>query len=266
MPPGGRVQGSRRRAILGTAAAAVLTACSPEARPVDLLRAGERRVEANVGGRDAAWVDGQTGKNIRINDVVRATLNASPPSRYRFAVDIARGARLSFAYGIPTERHEKPGVEFVVKVRHGDKEETAWTSLLDPLSRPAHRKWQSEEIDLSPYAGRGREIVFETRGFESDEDARQAFWADPGINVADDRAPIAIVYLVDTLRADHTTPYGYARDTTPELAAFARDAIVFDQAISAASWTKPAVASLMTSLLLDSTAPSSSATGSIPAS
>ena len=248
-PPGGLVEGSRWRAILGAAVVAALAACSPPARPVDLLRAGKGRTYANVGGRDAAWIEGQTGKGIRINDVVRSTLNASPPSRYRFLVDISRGARLSFAYGIPTERHEKPAVEFVVKVRHGEKEETAWTRLLDPLSRPAHRKWLSEEIDLAPYVGRGRELVFETRGFESDEDARQAFWADPGINVPDDRAPLAIVYLVDTLRADHTTPYGYARDTTPELAAFARDAVVFDQAISAASWTKPSVASLMTSLL-----------------
>ena len=39
-------------------------------------------------------------------------------------------------------------------------------------------------MDLAPHAGRGREIVFETRGFESDEDARQAFWGDPGINGA----------------------------------------------------------------------------------
>ena len=54
---------------------------------------------------------------------------------------------------------------------------------------------------------------------------------------------------MDTLRADHTTPYGYARDTTPELARFAEDAVVFEQAISHASWTKPAVASLFTSLL-----------------
>jgi arylsulfatase A-like enzyme len=56
------------------------------------------------------------------------------------------------------------------------------------------------------------------------------------------------VYLVDTLRADHTGPYGYARDTTPELDAFARDAVVFEKAIVSASWTKPSVASLFTSL------------------
>jgi len=225
------------------------SACSPPAKPLDLLRAGQARREAQVGGRDAAWIQGQTGKSIRINDVVRATLNASPPSRYRFAVDIPRGARLSFACGIPPERHDKPGVEFVVKVVREGKEETIWTSLLDPLSRPAHRKWVPVDLDLSSQSGRGRELVFETRGFEKDDDARQAFWGDPGITVPDDGAPIAIVYLVDTLRADHTTPYGYARDTTPELMAFSKDAVVFDQAISAASWTKPAVASLMTSLL-----------------
>jgi arylsulfatase A-like enzyme len=243
------VKRSSRQAILGAAALGALSACSPPARPVDLLRAGAARLGAEVGGRDAAWVEGQTGKSIRINDVVRATLNASPPSRYLFRADIPRGARLSFAYGIPSERHDKPGIEFVVKVGKGGEEETVWTSLLDPLSRPAHRKWNSAEVDLSPYVGRGRELIFETRGFEKDDDARQAFWGDPGVNVPDDDAPLAIVYLVDTLRADHTTPYGYARDTTPELTAFARDAVVFDQAIAAASWTKPAVASLMTSLL-----------------
>jgi arylsulfatase A-like enzyme len=239
----------RRRACLCMLLAGAASACSRPGQPLDLLRAGPARVEAQVGGRDAAWIDGQTGKSIRINDVVRATLNASPPSHYRYAVDIPRGAHLSFACGIPPERHDKPAVEFVVKLRKDGREETIWTSLLDPLSRPAHRKWVAADVDLSPHAGPGRELVFETRGFEADDDARQAFWGDPGLGVPDARAPLAIIYLVDTLRADHTTPYGYARDTTPELAAFARDAVVFDQAISAASWTKPAVASLMTSLL-----------------
>ncbi len=233
----------------GAAALCALAGCSPPARPLDLLHAGTARRDAQVGGRDGAWIDGQTGKGIRINDVVRATLNATPPSSYRFAVDIPKGAHLTFAAGIPAERHDKPGVEFVVKLRGRGKEETLWTSLLDPLSRPAHRKWEPADVDLSPYTGRGREIVFETHGFEKDDDARQAFWGDPAVNVPDDRAPLAIIYLVDTLRADHTTPYGYKRDTTPELTAFSKDAVVFDQAISAASWTKPAVASLMTSLL-----------------
>jgi arylsulfatase A-like enzyme len=216
---------------------------------VDLSRPGDNLVDADVGGRDRVWIDGQAGKHLRINDVVRNTLNASPPSRYLYRVDIAEGARLRFAAGIPQERHDRPGVEFVVKLRKDGREETLWTELLDPLSRPAHRRWVRADLDLTPHAGRAREILFETRGFEKGDDARQAFWGDPAITSPDLEAPLVIVYLVDTLRADHTSPYGYSRDTTPELSTFAKDGVLFDAAISHASWTKPAVASLLTSML-----------------
>ena len=54
---------------------------------------------------------------------------------------------------------------------------------------------------------------------------------------------------MDTLRADHTGVYGYERKTTPELDAFARDAVVFETAVAHASWTKPSVASILTSHL-----------------
>jgi len=60
--------------------------------------------------------------------------------------------------------------------------------------------------------------------------------------------PNVIVYLVDTLRADHLGLYGYERDTSPRLDAFARDAIVFDHAYAPSSWTRPSTASLMTGL------------------
>jgi arylsulfatase A-like enzyme len=60
--------------------------------------------------------------------------------------------------------------------------------------------------------------------------------------------PNVIVYLVDTLRPDHLGVYGYERDTSPNLDAFARDAVVFENAYSPSSWTRPATASLMTGL------------------
>ena len=55
------------------------------------------------------------------------------------------------------------------------------------------------------------------------------------------------IYLVDTLRADHLQPYGYARPTSPELQALAAESAVFEHAYSAAPWTLPSVASLVTS-------------------
>ncbi len=62
------------------------------------------------------------------------------------------------------------------------------------------------------------------------------------------RRPNVIVYLVDTLRADHVGAYGYALPTTPALDAVARQGIVCAQARAQSSWTRPTVATLLTGL------------------
>jgi arylsulfatase A-like enzyme len=55
-----------------------------------------------------------------------------------------------------------------------------------------------------------------------------------------------LLIVVDTLRADHLSAYGYARDTSPALAELAKDGVRFDRAYAAAPWTKPSVASMFT--------------------
>src|SRR5438552_2833761 len=62
------------------------------------------------------------------------------------------------------------------------------------------------------------------------------------------KRPNVLFISIDTLRADHLGTYGYPRGTSPEIDAFATTACVFDAAQSAASWTLPSLASLMTSL------------------
>jgi arylsulfatase A-like enzyme len=204
--------------------------------------------QASVNGRDALWVEGETGRPRRIRDVVQASLPAAPPSRLTFVADVPRAARLVLSAGIPGRYHLQPGVEFLVNVRRGGSETTVLSRLVDPANRTADRRWVPLEADLSGYAGRGVEIVLETRGFEASGDADRAFWGSPTLTTALDRdAPLVVVYLVDTLRADHLGLYGYRRDTAPELGRFAQDAVVFDTAIASSSWTKPSVASLFTS-------------------
>lgn len=55
-----------------------------------------------------------------------------------------------------------------------------------------------------------------------------------------------VIVLVDTLRADHLGTYGYPRPTSPHIDRLARSSVVFEEAISQATYTKPAVASLLT--------------------
>ena len=56
-----------------------------------------------------------------------------------------------------------------------------------------------------------------------------------------------IVWIVlDTLRADRLSCYGYPRETSPYLDAFAEGGVTFERAISPAQWTIPAHASFFT--------------------
>ncbi|MBK7976894.1 MAG: sulfatase [Deltaproteobacteria bacterium] len=57
-----------------------------------------------------------------------------------------------------------------------------------------------------------------------------------------------LVVVLDTTRADHLTPYGYARDTTPFLTTLAAQGVLFENARTVAPWTLPAHTSLFTGL------------------
>ncbi len=60
--------------------------------------------------------------------------------------------------------------------------------------------------------------------------------------------PDILLISIDSLRHDHLGVSGYARDTTPNLDALARQGVLFRQAISASSWTLPAHVTLLTAL------------------
>ncbi len=58
-----------------------------------------------------------------------------------------------------------------------------------------------------------------------------------------------ILIVVDAMRPDHLTPYGYHRDTTPNLATLADEGVLFTNFYVNGNWTRPSTASLMTGLL-----------------
>ncbi|HYG64316.1 MAG TPA: sulfatase [Thermoanaerobaculia bacterium] len=69
-----------------------------------------------------------------------------------------------------------------------------------------------------------------------------------GCRPAAERRPDVIVYLVDTLRADHLGCYGYPRETSPRIDAFAAESVLFENAVAQSAWTRPAVTSILTGL------------------
>jgi arylsulfatase A-like enzyme len=63
-----------------------------------------------------------------------------------------------------------------------------------------------------------------------------------------EQRPNILLYVVDTLRADHLGVYGYSKPVSPHIDRFAADATVFDNALAQSSWTRASMASIFTGL------------------
>jgi arylsulfatase A-like enzyme len=100
-----------------------------------------------------------------------------------------------------------------------------------------------------------------TLGFACGPTGEQAPSAEPGVAADGTTLPVAIVTLeslepspqpdlilivVDTLRADHLSTYGYERPTSPNLDALAKRGVVFEDVTAQSSWTLPSMASMLT--------------------
>jgi arylsulfatase A-like enzyme len=121
--------------------------------------------------------------------------------------------------------------------------------LLEKTLTTAHR-WDRNRIDLSEFAGETAKIRL---ALASDKKGTFGIWGNPVIrnvkqeNEAEKPQGVILIWT-DTLRRDHLNIYGYPRDTTPHLKKMAEEGVVFNDAISQATWTKVSTPSMMTSL------------------
>jgi arylsulfatase A-like enzyme len=62
-------------------------------------------------------------------------------------------------------------------------------------------------------------------------------------------SPNVLVIIVDALRDDHLSTYGYSRETSPYITKLASQGVLFQSVIAAAPWTLPSHASILTGRL-----------------
>ena len=171
--------------------------------------------------------------NIGKREEYRNVLFARAPSSTTYETLIPKGGRLHFGVGVAT----KP-VTFRILV--GSNNEELYSATVGDAEQ-----WIDADVDLSKFGGSTAKIVLRTEA----AGGGIGFWANPLITTEGPKKhPNILLYVVCTLRPDHTSVYGYPRDTTPFLKKLASSSVVFDDAQAQAPWTKPSVASLMTSL------------------
>lgn len=140
------------------------------------------------------------------------------------------------------------GDELDVRVTLGEGENAQrWERHL-----ATHERWVHGELPIDGAGAATRKLRIETTANRPrDRDARLAFGAPRLLRLPraeEDGVPNIVLYLIDTLRADHTPMYGYERNTMPRLNDLAGDGVVFDRAYSTAARTRPAAASALTGL------------------
>ncbi len=72
------------------------------------------------------------------------------------------------------------------------------------------------------------------------------------VGAASAKGPNVLLIIADTLRADHTGPYGASDVSTPALDALASDSVVFEHTFAHSSWTRPSISTILTSLYASS--------------
>jgi hypothetical protein len=187
----------------------------------------------------------------------RHALIVPPPARLRFQVSVPADGWLTFAAGVQgaTKRDTAlGGVRFIVRVDGTER----YARTVNPARTQYDRRWFDERLDLSSLAGHEATIELATEaerpgarlaGTPGWSEVRIVRETSQARQPARAGAPNVIVLLVDTLRADRLGCYGASPSPSPVLDRLAARGTVFEHAISQASWTMPAVASLFTGLL-----------------
>ncbi len=187
--------------------------------------------------------------SITLGSETRAALVVPPgaPAERRWTLP-PRATTLRWAYGLLPGQPCALRGELTAAV---EGEFAPRVLITRDFTAPQDERWQAAVADVSGLAGREVTLNLSSELAAPCPDATPALVvALPELlSVTADResAPPNIVLIsVDTLRADHLGLYGYGRPTSPRLDAWARGAVVFEEAVAPAPWTLPSHVSMLT--------------------
>jgi choline-sulfatase len=155
-------------------------------------------------------------------------LLAPAGSRIELELKVEKGDQVTFSLF-----NLQPGsLKFLVKIAAADKEGTLFSGTL------REQMGMVEKIPLPETGKKTARLILETQG------NGLGAWIDPCQLQSRPRPRTVLVLMLDTMRADHVSAYGYRRSTTPALDELAKHSLLFSRAFSTSSWTLPAHVSL----------------------
>jgi len=181
-----------------------------------------------------------------LGEIYRESLVTRAPETMTFAVTVPGRGWLDLGIGTIDDR----AVTFKVSVKP-DGSGAEQTLREETITTPY--RWTRTPIELAQFAGRKIAITLALAG----EAGTVGLWGAPVVrshapssNTPPSAArPQGVIWIhADTLRPDHLSVYGAARETTPFLRKLASEGVTFTNAMSQATWTKVSTSSFLTSL------------------
>jgi arylsulfatase A-like enzyme len=185
-----------------------------------------------------------------LGEIYRESIVSRSPESFTLSVDVPANSWLDLNVGTV----EDGPVTFVVTDVTGGAD----TTLVEKTVTTKDR-WDLAPVDLAGVTGT-RQLKF---SLNVEGDRKLGYWGSPAIRtrgarpaavqaaqgIGSPEAPQGVILImIDTLRKDHMSLYGYERDTTPTLVKMADEGTLFLDNITQATWTKVSTPSIMTSL------------------
>ncbi|MCB1033393.1 MAG: sulfatase [Acidobacteria bacterium] len=169
-----------------------------------------------------------------------------PAGRWAWKGRVPKEGRLFVGAAALGEKRAIPG-SFAVSVDSGSGPE-----IVAEVRRPrAGKSWVDFEVDMARWAG--REAKVELLATFVEDAPPEVAWGPVALQPgelrrrAQSQPPNIVLIVVDTLRHDHLSSYGYGRPTTPRIDALLADrGVLFEDAYAQAPWTLPSVVSMLT--------------------
>lgn len=189
-------------------------------------------------------------RGLRTHNVILAPT----PTSFSVTRKVAKGTVLRFGYGAvdPDPEAVAGGLVFEVAVENPKdrRRESLFRTVLNPKANKKHRGWSFKDVDLGAFAKKTVRVIFETSPARPQQGRHLAAWANPVLMETGRPADKLNIILIsiDTLRADHLRCYGYGRETSPHIDAWAGGGTRFTQAVAQAPYTVSSHMSMLTGL------------------
>jgi len=172
-----------------------------------------------------------------------------PGERLRWTIPAGPAVSARLVFRLPLEWLGGGEQKLVARVSSGGSAPSVAGSVaLGAVPSFRGGRWREEKVAI-PATRTPRALEVSLEG--DLRDARPVFFAESVLEWPRSGPPshrkLIVLFLIDTLRADHLSLYGYGRPTTPEIDRTFASALVADHCFANANWTLPSHVSLMTS-------------------